>query len=374
MQAKTAKRRRRRAPRAPRRAPVQQRGARTFQRTNIPLRSVAMKDMERKIEAKINDRFSGIEIGSAGMSFLQLLLDPFGQSSTGWQSTPIVCPDGNSEPLLGVTAFYAATMSGATSTSYQVCLVPPNHLEGGRLDFLYGTEAGTPANTPTTVATVAADAAANILAYVAQNDSARIIAAGLRAFPISAKDVTSGRFEAYLTHRSNRTAAAAYQAYGNIEQVAVGTGLAVADGITVRARFDRESEDTGAVAVTQYADWLNLNTVPTLVVTGLSATTVLRVEGVVHMQVRVRPQDIPFPIVMGALEPEFRQIVHFANSEPLITTGFSFAGFFKGVAAGFSKVFRFLEYTVPKALPLLKQGVTIGKDVLGVAKAGLAQK
>jgi hypothetical protein len=292
------------------------------------------------------------QIGRAGVQFAEILTDPFGQAEGGWMSVRGNLPDGL-DGVVKLTQYATMTLSGAVATSY-IITTAISTTQGMEIDATYGAEASDDTATMTSITYTTTESKAIADSIIANfSTDVRHISTGIRVTTQSSADSSAGSMLPYLTNRFTRTAAATYKQNQYLTNNQAGPAHSVIHGIVVRAPLRENTFRPIRANVFDDIIFEDGRLMPLVVVTGLSATTVLRVECIMHYETRVSSDAMPIPMEIQPFEPEWRQLAYHCNREPMATTANSFKGFIKGLWKGLKSAFHVAEKVIPLAKPIL---------------------
>jgi hypothetical protein len=94
---------------------------------------------------------------------------------------------------------------------------------------------------------------------------------------------------------------------------------------------------------------------PIIRFSGLAATTILSVQVVFYLEVKVNRNTCPLVIPRRVVEPEFSSMCTWANNQAFVTTGHSFKSFFAGIGKAAKTVFNIVK----GSQPLLKAATSL---------------
>lgn len=130
----------------------------------------------------------------------------------------------------------------------------------------------------------------------------------------------------------------------------------------MRMPHDHVNEDAQAFAPALYASWQEIyGRLPCILFSGLAATTIMRIEGILYVQSPTREGYNPIPCPLAPLEPEWVQVRHFPGTLEYCTSARSFKSFFEKVGKGIRSVFK---YIVKNVVPITRVVTGMGKLML----------
>jgi hypothetical protein len=182
----------------------------------------------------------------------------------------------------------------------------------------------------------------------------RVVGAGIRVLPVSA-DAATGVLQAFWSNTAPRTSGSGYRTYAAAGRTrAAQTTLSVKQGMMVRAKFSPRQEFTDVPAA-EYGTHIYPCQMPGIYFTGMSGAGVLTYKSVVHIEVRLGGNSVPFTM----LDPPrslnwtvFGDIVNDPNTFPPFTTGNSFKSIMERFAIAAAKTLNFGNrvFTFAKAI------------------------
>jgi hypothetical protein len=227
------------------------------------------------------------------------------------------------------------TFSGATATE-GVAIAYDWTVDGNIIQIYYGTDPEVDANVPTAVA--AGNCAQTAVAAVLLPNPLgqyRRIASGIRCHVRSPADTNAGYFVPVHAFCYGRTAAAAWVSYQTfLDRSQDTTTYDTASGITVRSKPVAETLafriPIGTPYIASGADGYVADGVPGFIFKGLSATTVLDIESVVYLEVKVRSfATCPLPCGPSYVSPRWDAIFHLVTAMKFHSKGDSFKSLMK---------------------------------------------
>jgi len=343
-------RRRRRGPKPLTSPPRGRQGQKPMTRTEVA-------KMVTSMQAQEHDR---IDCGPAGQAWMDLVQNPTRDGLAPEDLTRVSArtPDGAAPfSLFGVLTAHAS-FSGATSTSGYITALPPCATATDVIGHIvYGGAVTTPTSSCTTHDWSLVSPQMPMFDQICPAGTmVRVAAYGLKVRCSSARETSSGLLEGgnwdgSFCGTSTSTCTTYAGACGALE----GTPQPVLEGMTIRTRLDPANLDfvamPAAAAGSTGAEWFaGFGNRPIMRFSGLSATTILAIDVYVWPELVVPPATCCLPLAPVKYEPEFRQMLHWLNSLPLIAPGNSFKSVFEAIRKGMGTVFRFVDRGVGLAV------------------------
>lgn len=284
------------------------------------------------------------------------------------------------------TAITATGLLDTTSPSYQ----------NNNLIRAYGSAAGAAA--PTESENMIPLESMNAAASMAMTSSGqyRVVGAGIKVRAISAPDNTSGVLQGgnanrggALSYSFNAATPGAlqstweintYRDYDYVTDQLESTLFPVSEGLTCRKDIAgrHELEYSGLSTSSTTSGTFNDESIymPCVYFDGLSAGTVLLIQGVIHCEYIVRRNDVPIPVRLSPTSNKFEillALVNDASESPIVVRGNSFWSwtkkatkrawrFLKGIAPELVAGAVGLEF--PELAPFVEQGLTTGLGII----------
>lgn len=327
------------------------RRGRNRQRVRAPARQRLRGDrtaLSKIIDAKIDADHEAIQLGEAGLAYINLCTNPFGDgTSMGPRGVAVRRPDADSTTtfVLVETGSYVTPAGVGAATGGHLVQLTGWNSGANTFQLTYGADPMSGSAVMTTVVESNPPSSTIIAAVCPSGTQLRVLAAGLRANAISPAESNSGTFDGFASHFGLRTAVATYNAnhYCTDDQVNVAP-YPISDGITVRKRHLEYSHSyVLPLSVGYWAGTVNTyGEMPVIRTAGISATTVIRYDWVVVYEVVGRASCSPFPIVDSKLEPDLPKIDALISDYPLAASGHSFKDFVKQVMRAGVRLGRFV--------------------------------
>jgi hypothetical protein len=254
-------------------------------------------------------------------------------------------PVSNDQASFMITLRGRATFLGSTATSCIAQLVGLCGATGtNEQSFVisYGVDMADVSLTATAIAEHF-DSSNPFAMIGATNGDFRVLAMGLRVHG-SGIDTESGNIEGGCSKRLLRTAAATWAGNIMLDNCYDGTVYPLKDGCTVRKAIAPVSEQifqappANNFATSGLSTW---QAVPTIRVTGMSATTVLTFEWIYYVEIQ---PDISVPVsrTFSTNEPEIDEIINLISLLPLTSKAGTFPSFLKSVWGAISQVGKYV--------------------------------
>jgi hypothetical protein len=296
------------------------------------------------IAKALDDERNTVDFGLPGAQLLECVYNPFGNGTRyGPKSVGCIIPDGSGISMPVTLTVECSYTVAHTSGMIELC--PPNTTDDMLLVTHTGNNAEVDSATPT-ASTYFSCAETNFNDMLVDangpNMAVRLVSAGLKVQYIGDDTHSSGYLRAFSTNGGVRpcTAAATWTTYGNATEFDLGSPQELKRGLTCRT-FYTPDVSWAFAAATRYSTSA-IGRRPIVVWSGATAGAVLRLRGVMHLMVRVKPEVIPYPILDVPIEPELQQIMAMFDDMPVVTEGNSFKSFIRGISKAGRKAFRYI--------------------------------
>jgi hypothetical protein len=290
-------------------------------------------------------------MGPAGLAFADILADPLCQ---GKGKSPKVhqarIPDGSGFHTMPVTLTCSSVFSSATDTQVMLSVIPPNLTDTGGIDFTYGVDMNDDAKTATGIQAHTFSEAAIAALLVAEASQFRIVSCGVNIIPTSPPDDTSAVMSCYYGIQPPRTGAAAYRVNSAIRPDAVEENRTLSGkgaGLTIRTPLTQT--DWSSFAADRYTAASGVNQLPRITFMFGNGTTGISFDVVLHLELKINPRYVPFPVMRPLLEPAYKEIIVTNNNNQMVVSGHSFKSFFQSIGRGIKSIFG----VATKFMPLL---------------------
>lgn len=326
---------------------------------------------------QINPRALNFDtLSSNAVDWASMVVNPFGTGEEGGVARLARVPDNDAEDTYLLHASGQLTIPANTFTSAWITA------QGHSLSAEFGTTTepdliitygadvtSTNAMTTTYLSGVKVSEYTTMGTMAPQYCKMRMISAGLRV-NCDALDTAAGFLDAFQPESLAKSAAAAYATNATLGVQKIGDGQNVKDGITVRRELCQEYFDFvrppypyyGTAGVGVGVGKSPFGSPLCVRVTGLSATTVLRVEW--NYVYEVIPADAcPLQTSSSEWEPQFDSLRYWVNKQPIVAKGHSFKTFLDGIGRGAKFIWR----NRAKIAPTIRDVVGVAKDVVGAA-------
>lgn len=311
-------------------------------------------------EMKVAERYSKyahktVHVGLDGVHFLDQLLDPLGQGTgLGPKQWPVHVPDGSpGVKRMGITETFRYSMPAGTATSCVVAIDLPNQtVQHSTLLVHHGAGDVFGAGAPNTTIRTNSEETWLVGQLLSVSSKYRVISIGLRVKDTGPKETSSGTVSLYFSTNQLQTGAAAWDNFNLSRSLRIEETRLVSKGATARIPFDIQTPFASIPA--QYSDAVGVTTIPHFYITGIHASSVLTFEAVVHFELIEGDVVMPFPLMSLGVEPEYRSLVAYANTQEFLVSGDSFWSFLKKIGKGIGSAFTFIDNTVQRFTPLFR--------------------
>lgn len=306
-------------------------------------------DISKLIDSKITESIRTAQFGVEGAKYIEMVSNPFGSEVNGGAgevATQVPDPDHTRTVCLTCTGSY--TFTGATSTSCVAVLQGPHGaMAVDDFEISYGNNPETRTDVPTNSVGTLCTQAVQLLAILTAPLKFRITAAALRVNATSSADDTAGVIHASQATHNPRSAVGTRLAYSystdQKESDSYDLRGTIKAGCTVRKRITGKSLTYQTAIPADYsgATAYVYDDMPCLILTGMSATTIVKFEYVYHLEAAVGTNSC-IPAHMSPTEPEFSMILATVEKLPLSAAGHSFKSFLQKIGKGAKKALNFV--------------------------------
>jgi len=298
------------------------------------------------VKRELAKEFSRIDIGRAGMDFIECAINPFGVDRHGGPKAVVAnVPDGSTN-VVAVTYTCRLAHNDSTSTMGAIELRPPNATDNCMIKLHYGNNPLEPTTSPTATTNCVPHENVLLAAFKLAAGNGNAALAQCRKVSCALKvqgengDNTEGMLWAYTTDKTTQTGAAAWNTYAyTTSNVLLAESRPASKGMQLRT--SHAPEDTWAyVAADMYTNLINFGQRPVIVFSGLVGT--LDIEAVIHVEYKICSLLVPFPLDDPIVEPELAQIVQMCDRFDHVVDGNSFKSFLKSTFSLIRKGLRYI--------------------------------
>jgi hypothetical protein len=308
--------------------------------------------MDKRIAEAIDAERNRIDMGPEGSAWVDTVINPF-RDGIGFDQirrAAVMMPDSSDTDAVVMTLTSNGTYAGSTATTGIIEMFPPLYNNGASVYAYYGGDPSSAASSPTTIAAVGAFAESSLFSTIlGSTGKYRIIGSGLKINCVSGTDTQSGTLEGGEWNGNLHGSDVSHYTTYSTAITSLETGLhEVKEGVTVHGKIRKENRDFTTAPTAVYGgtagdQFLAYGSRPLVRFTGLAATTILSVQAVYYLEVKVNRNTCPLILPKRSTEPEFDQMATWANNQAFVTAGHSFKSFFAGVGRAAKTVFRIVR-------------------------------